>query len=55
MAQGYNHELLKSDAQIVDEIERAIGEPLTYRRGAGHFTGNKSAANPRHRQNSGIF
>jgi sirohydrochlorin ferrochelatase len=37
MAQGYNHELLKSDAQIVDEIERAIGEPLTYHRGPGHL------------------
>jgi hypothetical protein len=28
MAQGYNHELLKSDAQIVAELEQAIGEAL---------------------------
>ena len=28
MAEGYNHELLKSDAQIVEELERALGEPL---------------------------
>jgi hypothetical protein len=35
MARGYNHELLKSDAQIMDEIQRAIGETLSYRRGSG--------------------
>jgi hypothetical protein len=29
MARGYNHELLKSDAEIMDELERAIGEPLS--------------------------
>jgi hypothetical protein len=28
MAQGYNHELLKSDAEIMEEIQRAIGETL---------------------------
>jgi hypothetical protein len=42
MAQGYNHELLKSDAQIVDEIERAIGEPLTYHRAARHLHDEKA-------------
>jgi len=44
MAQGYNHELLKSDAEIIDEIERAIGEPLTYRRGPSHLRDEKAAA-----------
>jgi hypothetical protein len=42
MAQGYNHELLKSDAQIVDEIERAIGEPLTYHYAPSHFRDEKA-------------
>jgi hypothetical protein len=44
MAQGYNRELLKSDAEIIDEIERAIGEPLTTRRGPSHFHDAKAAA-----------
>ncbi|HUC51933.1 MAG TPA: hypothetical protein VMA30_21300 [Xanthobacteraceae bacterium] len=30
MAQGYNHELLKSDAEIIRELEQAIGEPLPH-------------------------
>jgi hypothetical protein len=30
MAQGYNHELLKSDVEIVRELEQAIGETLPY-------------------------
>ena len=30
MAQGYNHELLKSDAEILQEIQQAIGEALPY-------------------------
>ncbi len=33
MAEGYNHELLKSEAEMLDEIEQAIGETLTYRHG----------------------
>jgi hypothetical protein len=31
MAEGYNHELLKSEVEILDEIQRAIGEALPYR------------------------
>jgi hypothetical protein len=46
MAQGYNHELLKSDAQITDEIERAIGEPLTCERGPAHLRDEASASQP---------
>ena len=46
MAQGYNHELLKSDAQIMEEIERAIGEPLACRRGPSHFHDETTASQP---------
>jgi hypothetical protein len=28
MADGYNHELLKSEAEMIDELEQVIGEPL---------------------------
>jgi hypothetical protein len=28
MAEGYNHELLKSEAEIIEQLEQAIGEPL---------------------------
>jgi hypothetical protein len=28
MAEGYNHELLKSEAEMLDEIQQAIGEAL---------------------------
>ena len=28
MAEGYNHELLKSDAEVLEELQRALGEPL---------------------------
>jgi len=30
MAEGYNHELLKSEAQMLEEIQRAIGESFPY-------------------------
>ena len=30
MAEGYNHELLKSETQIREEIEQALGEALPY-------------------------
>lgn len=31
MAEGYNHELLKSDAKMLKELEEAVGEALPYR------------------------
>jgi hypothetical protein len=34
MAEGYNHELLKSEAEMLDELQQAIGEALPYRPGA---------------------
>jgi hypothetical protein len=33
MAEGYNHELLKSEPEMLDELQQAIGEPLSYRPG----------------------
>jgi hypothetical protein len=35
MARGYDHELLKSDAEIIGELEHAIGEALTTPDGSG--------------------
>ena len=46
MAQGYNHELLKSDAMIIDEIERAIGEPLTCHGASRHLHDEKAGRQP---------
>ena len=31
MAEGYNYELLKSERQMLDEVQQAIGEALPYR------------------------
>jgi len=33
LAEGYNHELLKSEAEMLEEIRKAIGEALPYGRG----------------------
>ena len=32
LAQGYNQELIKSEAQVIEELEQALGEPLPYPR-----------------------
>jgi hypothetical protein len=34
MAEGYNHELLKSEAEMLEEIQQAIGEVLPYNQGS---------------------
>jgi hypothetical protein len=34
MAEGYNQELLKSEAEILEEIQQAIGEALPYNQGS---------------------
>jgi hypothetical protein len=32
LAEGYNHELLKSEAEMLEELQQALGEALPYRR-----------------------
>src|SRR5262249_37481193 len=34
MAEGYNHELLKSEAERLEELQQALGEALPYRHGS---------------------
>ena len=34
MAEGYNHELLKSEAEMLEEIQQALGEALPYHQGS---------------------
>ena len=46
MADGYNHELLKSEEKVLGEIQQAIGEPLLYGHGSRHSPGEKRAARP---------
>ena len=46
MAEGYNHELLKSEEKVLGEIQQAIGEPLLYGHGSRHSPGEKRAARP---------
>src|SRR5262249_17508195 len=48
MAEGYNHELLKSEAEILKELEQALGEALPYGPSRGAVLG------PRHERNSAI-
>ncbi len=45
MAEGYNHELLKSEAQMRDELQQAIGEALPY-----HLSSSLSQAQERRAQ-----
>ena len=33
LAEGYNHELLKSEAEMLEELEQALGEALPYPHG----------------------
>ena len=46
MAQGYNHELLKSEAQMLEELEQALGEALPYWQGSSPSHGEERAARP---------
>ncbi len=46
MARGYNQELIKSDAEIVAELERAIGEPLPCRNAVNSSHSLKADARP---------
>jgi hypothetical protein len=46
MAKGYNHELLKSEAEVVDELEQALGEPLPCRHDSSRSQSQESGARP---------
>ncbi len=45
MAEGYNHELLKSEAEMLDELQQAIGEALPYP--AGSYSSRREAGGAR--------
>jgi hypothetical protein len=46
MAEGYNHELLKSEAELLEELQQAVGEALLYRRDLRPSSGEKRGAQP---------
>jgi hypothetical protein len=46
LAEGYNHELLKSEAEMLEEIQRALGEALPYRPGSRPAHGEEHGARP---------
>jgi hypothetical protein len=46
MAEGYNHELLKSEAEMLGELQQAIGEALPYRKGSYVSRGMEDGARP---------
>ena len=46
LAEGYNHELLKSEAEMLEEIRKAIGEALPYGRGSAPSTIEGHVARP---------
>ncbi len=46
MAEGYNHELLKSEAQMLDELQQALGEPLPSLAGLSSSRGSRLEAVP---------
>ena len=53
MAEGYNHELLKSEAEMLEEIQQAIGEALPYRPGSIPSTPKSAALGPWHERFGG--
>ena len=44
LAQGYNCELLKPEAQLLEQLEEALGEALPYRHSSCHLHGEKRGA-----------
>jgi hypothetical protein len=46
MAEGYNHELLKSEGDMLEELEQAVGEAITYRHDPRSSSGEKRGAQP---------
>jgi hypothetical protein len=46
MSEGYNNELLKSESEMLEEIQQALGEPIPYRQGSRPSRGNEGGARP---------
>jgi hypothetical protein len=46
LAEGYNHELLKSEAEMLEELQRALGEALPYRHGSCPTHGEERGPRP---------
>jgi pyrroloquinoline quinone (PQQ) biosynthesis protein C len=46
MAEGYNHEYLKSEAEMLEELQQALGEALPYHHGSGPSHGEERGARP---------
>jgi hypothetical protein len=46
MAEGYNHELLKSEAEMFEELQQAVGEALPCRLGSNPSQGERHGARP---------
>src|SRR3954471_2901600 len=46
MAEGYNHELLKSEAELLAELQQVLGEALPYRDTSYPLHGDKRGAPP---------
>ena len=46
LAEGYNHELLKSEAEMLEEIQQAVGDSLPYRPGSFRSHGEEHGTPP---------
>jgi hypothetical protein len=46
MAEGYNHELLKSEGEMLEEVQHALGEVLPYRPGSYPSQGEQRGTRP---------
>jgi hypothetical protein len=46
LAEGYNHELLKSEAEMLEELQRALGEALPYGHGSCPAHGEERGPRP---------
>jgi hypothetical protein len=46
MAEGFNHELLKSEAEMLEELQQALGEALPYHYGTPSSRGEARALGP---------
>jgi hypothetical protein len=46
LAEGYNHELLKSEAEMLEELEQALGEALPCRHSSHPLIGGNRGARP---------